>query len=168
MSSFQYPQAPRPFSPKPSRRSSEEDRAWARLYKDVAHACTAEEVVKHLDQDPEAKRSHLALYLSAKKTLRTQKVIDARNRRVGTFVRSILYILARLVLGPVRLLRSIASNSIDIAVGLLPAARRDPAKVRASALRRSPEFARAAERFTAVSGTPSPMAHSEESRDIAA
>ena len=46
-----------------NRRTADEDRAWAQLYASVGQAATAEEVVKQLDADAEARRSHLALYL---------------------------------------------------------------------------------------------------------
>ena len=52
-----------------------------------------------------------------------------------------------------------------VAVEMLPPARRDPAKVRVSALTRDPEFAKAAERFTATADGATPIAgQHEESR----
>jgi hypothetical protein len=123
---------------------------------------TAEEVVKQLDADAEARRSHLALYLRAKTTLRERQVADARNQRIGAFVRSVVTIV---VVGPFRLLRSLLSIGSDVAVEMLPPARRDPAKARVSTLTRDPEFAKAAERFTATSDGATPIAgQHEESR----
>jgi len=62
-------QPPAQFNPGSNRRTADEDRAWAQLYANVGQAATAEEVVKQLDADAEARRSHLALYLRAKTTL---------------------------------------------------------------------------------------------------
>jgi hypothetical protein len=52
---------------------------------------------------------------------------------------------------------------------MLPPARRDPAKARVSTLTRDPEFAKAAERFTATSDGATPIAgQHEESRSAKA
>ena len=159
-------QPPAQFNPRSNRRTAEEDRAWAQLYASVGQAATAEEVVRQLDADAEARRSHLALYLRAKTTLRERRVADARNQRIGasvrTFVRSVVAIL---VVGPVRLLRSLLSTGSDVAVETIAPARRDPAKARVSTLTRDPEFAKAAERFTATADGATPIAgQQEESR----
>lgn len=155
-------QPPPQFNPKPNRRTAEEDRAWAQLYASVGQAATAEEVVKQLDADAPARHNHLALYLRARTTLRERKVIEARNQRIGAFVRSVV---AFLVIGPFRLLRSMLSSSSDVAVEMLPPARRDPAKVRVRSLTNDPEFARAAERFAASADGVAPTAgQHEESR----
>lgn len=155
-------QPPSQLNPKPNRRTAEEDRAWAQLYASVGQAATAEEVVKQLDADAPARHCHLALYLRARTTLRERKVIEARNQRIGAFVRSVV---AFLVIGPFRLLRSVLSSGSDVAVEMLPPARRDPAKVRVRSLTSDPEFARAAERFAASAGGVAPAAgQHEESR----
>ena len=155
-------QPPSQFNPKPHRRTAEEDRAWAQLYASVGQAATAEEVVKQLDADAPARHCHLALYLRARTTLRERKVIEARNQRIGAFVRSVV---AFLVIGPFRLLRSMLSSGSDAAVEMLPPARRDPAKVRVRSLTSDPEFARAAERFAAsADGVPPTAGQHEESR----
>ena len=155
-------QPPSQFNHKPNRRTAEEDRAWAQLYASVGQAATAEEVVKQLDADAPARHCHLALYLRARTTLRERKVIEARNQRIGAFVRSVV---AFLVIGPFRLLRSMLSSGSDVAVEMLPPARRDPAKVRVRSLTSDPEFARAAERFAASADGVAPTAEQhEESR----
>ena len=155
-------QPPAQFNPALNWRTVEEDRAWAQLYASVGQASTAEEVVKQLDVDAQARHSHLALYLRAKTTLRERKAVEARNQRIGAFVRSVVTLL---VVGPFRLLRSVLSSSTDVAVEMLPPARRDPAKVRVNALTRDPEFARAAERFAASAAGVAPTAgQHEESR----
>ena len=155
-------QPPAQFNPGSNRRTADEDRAWAQLYASVGQAATAEEVVKQLDADAPAKHCHLALYLRARTTLRERKVIEARNQRIGAFVRSVV---AFLVIGPFRQLRSLLSSGGDVAVEMLPPARRDPAKVRVRSLTSDPEFARAAERFAASAEGVTPTAgQHEESR----
>lgn len=154
-------QPPAQSNPRPNRRMAEEDRAWAQLYASVGEAATAEEVVKQLDADAQAKHGHLALYLRARTTLRERKAVEVRNQRIGAFVRSVVTLL---VIGPLRLLRSLLSSGTDVAVEMLPPARRDPAKVRVSALTRDPEFARAAARFTASEGAAPGAGQLEESR----
>ena len=163
---LQNAQPPAHFDPGSNRRTADEDRAWAQLYASVGQAPTAEEVVKQLDADAEARRSHLALYLRAKTTLRERRVAEARNQRIASFVmtfaRSVVAIVA---VGPFRVLRSLLSTGSDVAVEMLRPARRDPAKVRVSTLTRDPEFAKAAERFTATADGATPIAgQHEESR----
>lgn len=85
-----------------------------------------------------------------------------RNQRIGALVRSVVTIV---VVGPFRVLRSLMSTGSDVAVEMLPPARRDPAKARVSTLTRDPEFAKAAERFTATADGATPIAgQHEESR----
>ena len=157
---------PAQFNTRSKRRTGEEDRAWALLYASVGRASTAEEVVKQLDADIEARRRHLALYLRAKTTLRERRIADARNQRIGEFLRSVVAIV---VVGPIRLLRSLMSTGSDVAVEMLPPARRDPAKARVSTLTRDPEFAKAAARFTATVAGATPIAGEHEgSRDAKA
>jgi hypothetical protein len=94
--------------------------------------------------------------------LRERKAAEVRNQRIGAFVRSAVTLL---VIGPLSLLRSLLSSGTDVAVEMLPPARRDPAKVRVSALTRDPEFARAAERFAAsADGTAPAAGQLDESR----
>ncbi len=158
----EYARPPAQFKPMSNRRPAEEDRAWAQLYASVGQAPTAEEVVRQLDADAEARRSHLALYLRAKTTLREQRAAEARNQRFGVFVRSVVTLL---VIGPFRLLRSVLSSSTHAAVEMLPPVRRDPAKGRVRSLTRDPEFAQAAQKFTASVEATAPAAEqNEESR----
>ena len=74
------------FDPRSTRRTAEDDRAWAQLYASVGQASTAEEVVKQLDADAQTRRSHLALYLRAKTTLRERRIADARSQRIASLV----------------------------------------------------------------------------------
>jgi hypothetical protein len=151
---------------RPDRRAAEEDRAWAQLYASVGQAATAEEVVRQLDGDAQARHSHLALYLRARTTLRERKLAEVRNQRIGAVARSVV---AWLVIDPLHLLRSVLRSVLwsgtDVALQVLAPARRDPARVRVTALSRDPEFASAAERFTAATqDRPAVARQNEESR----
>jgi len=158
-------QPPAQFNPGSNRRTADEDRAWAQLYASVGQAATAEEVVRQLDVDAEARRCHLALYLRAKTTLRERRVADARNQRIASLVMTLARSVVAIVVGPFRVLRSLLSTGTDVAVETIAPARKDPAKVRVTALTRDPEFARAAERFTATADGTTPIAgQHEESR----
>lgn len=66
----------------------EEERAWVSFYTRVGNdLALATEVLAQLDSDPDIKRSHLALYLCCKESLRTHKAKQARNKRIGQFIR---------------------------------------------------------------------------------
>ena len=152
----------RQFGTQVNRLAVEEDRAWALLYASVGRAFTAEEVVKQLDADAQARQSHLALYLRARTTLREQQAAEALNQRIGAFVQSVVRSVLRsvvrpiarsaltlLVIGPFRLLRSMLSFGVGVAAQTLPSARTGPAKGRVSTFKADPEFAKPAVRFTA-------------------
>lgn len=161
LSNEQHPPQPRQYTPAPNRRYAEEDRAWSLLYAAIGQTSAAEEVVKQLDADPQSKRTHLALYIRAKTTLREQKAADARNQRIGAFVRHALDLM---VLGPLRLLRAALTFGVGVAVEALPPVRREPAKARASALRSDPDFAHAKDRFTVGADGTAAASGAEESR----
>jgi hypothetical protein len=80
---------PRP-RPRRSGIESEEERAWVGFYKRVGRdPAIATEVMAQLESDPEMKRTHLALYLCCKESLRRHKARQARNKRIGQFVRGL-------------------------------------------------------------------------------
>jgi hypothetical protein len=81
----------RPFQSSSPRRSTidiEEQRAWVGFYKRVSRdVALAAEVMAQLDGDAEMKRRHLALYLSCKQSLRVHKARQARDKRIGQWLR---------------------------------------------------------------------------------
>ncbi len=138
----------RQFGTTLNRMAVEEDRAWALLYASVSRASTAEEVVKQLDADAQARQSHLALYLRARTTLREQKAAEMRNQRIGAAVQCVLRsAVTLLIIGPVRLLRSVLSSGSGVAVGMLASASTQSAKDRVRTSKKAPAFARTEERF---------------------
>src|SRR6218665_1781690 len=105
--------------PRPRRSGieAEEERAWVEFYQRVrSDAVLAAEVLAQLDKDAEMKRSHLALYLSCKESLRREKAREARNKRIGYFVRPPAHLPFMFWPG----LRAFAGSSPDIAIEMLP------------------------------------------------
>jgi hypothetical protein len=127
-------------APRYGRRNAEEDRAWYHLYKRVGEYAVAAEVIQHLESDPQAKHTHLALYLRCKETLRRHKAIQKRNERIGSFTRQLMAIL---VVGPLRALYALLRSGGAIALEMLPQSRREPAVPRMQHLKDEPAFVQA-------------------------
>src|SRR5438093_8591465 len=68
----------------------EEERLWVGFYRRVDNPGIAAEVIQHLDGDADQKRSHPALYLRCKESLRKKKARQARTKRIRRFMRRIL------------------------------------------------------------------------------
>lgn len=125
----------------------EEEKAWVTFYRRVGHDATiATEVMSQLEADPEMKRSHMALYLSCKESLRSHKARQARNKRVGQFVRWLCHGL--FVRMPLAVRRGLRQGG-DLAVECLPETIREPAMPQVRQLRRRGEFAQARSAFDA-------------------
>ena len=126
----------------------EEERAWVTFYRRVGHDATiATEVLNQLEADPEMKRAHLALYLCCKESLRSHKARQARNKRIGQFVR---WLCSGLFTAPARLLR----RGGDMALECLPETAKEPAAPQVRRLTREPEFARAQASFDPQAAVP--------------
>ena len=126
----------------------EEERAWVTFYRRVGHDVTiAAEVLTQLEADPEMKRMHLALYLCCKESLRSHKARQARNKRIGQFVR---WLCSGLFAAPARLLR----RGGDMALECLPETAKEPAASQVRRLTREPEFARAQASFDPQAAVP--------------
>jgi recombinational DNA repair protein (RecF pathway) len=68
----------------------EEERVWVGFYRRVGNPAIAAEVIQHLDADADQKRTHPALYLRCKESLRRKKARQARTKRIRRFMRRIL------------------------------------------------------------------------------
>src|SRR5256885_6192736 len=68
----------------------EEERLWVGFYRRVDNPAIAAEVIQHLDADADQKRTHPALYLRCKESLRRKKARQARTKRIRSFMRRIL------------------------------------------------------------------------------
>ncbi|HQV14289.1 MAG TPA: hypothetical protein PK620_05195 [Denitromonas sp.] len=141
--------------PRPRRASleSEEERTWVGFYQRVGRdPAIASEVLTQLESDPEMKRSHLALYLCCKESLRQHKARQARNKRIGQFVR---WLCIGLFIEPLRNLLRMWRQSSDLAVECLPEVGKEAAVPQVRRLVRKGEFATARTAFEqqAVSAT---------------
>lgn len=142
--------------PRPrSRRTSietEEERAWVGFYQRVGRdPAIATEVVAQLESDPEMKRTHLALYLCCKESLRRHKARQARNQRIGQFVRRLCH---GLFVQPWRNLLTGLRHGRDVAVECLPEVAREPAVAQVHRLAREAEFATAHAAFEQQATSP--------------
>lgn len=96
----------------------EEERAWVGFYRRVGREPTiAAEVLAQLDDDPEMKRAHLALYLRCRQSLRTQQLRQVRQQRIGQFVR---WLCHGLFVVPVQALHRAWNFGGDLAAECLP------------------------------------------------
>ena len=68
----------------------EEERLWVGFYRRVGNPAIAAEVIRHLDADADQKRTHPALYLRCKESLRRKKARQARTKRIRSFMRRML------------------------------------------------------------------------------
>lgn len=108
---------PRP-RPRRSGIADEEERAWVDFYRRVGREpAIATEVLAQLDDDPEMKRAHLALYLRCKQSLRMHQHRQARNQRIGQFVR---WLCHGLFVAPVHALHRALHLGGDLAAECLP------------------------------------------------
>ncbi len=106
--------------PRPRRSGieAEEEHAWVEFYRRVrSDAVLAAEVLAQLDKDAEMKRNHLALFLTCKENIRREKAREARNKRIGYFVRWLAHVL---LVQPLQSLRALGGTSRDIAIEMLP------------------------------------------------
>lgn len=159
---------PHPRTKRPSI-EHEEERAWVSFYKRIGNdLALATEVLAQLDSDPDMKRSHLALYLCCKESLRTHKARQARNKRIGQFVRWFCSGLFTqlFVRWPNAWHRSLRRGG-DIAVECLPEIGKEPAIAKARQLAQEPTFVTAQADFlqqrTGVSAEPAATAAAGDS-----
>ena len=128
---------PRP-RPRRSGIESEEERAWVGFYRRVGRdPAIATEVMAQLESDPEMKRTHLALYLCCKESLRQHKARQTRNKRIGQFVR---WLCHGLFVRPLHSLQKGLRHGSDIAVECLPEVVKEPAVAQVPRLARETEF----------------------------
>ena len=77
-------------APTAARSRSKKRRVWVGFYRRVGNPAIAAEVIQHLDADADLKRTHPALYLRCKESLRKKKARQARTKRIRSFMRRIL------------------------------------------------------------------------------
>ena len=129
---------------------SEEERAWVSFYRRVSRdPAIATEVMIQLESDSEMKRTHLALYLCCKESLRQHKIRQARHKRIGQFVR---WLCHSLFVRPWHSLQKGLRHGSDIAVECLPEAVKEPAVAQVRRLARDNEFSAARTAFEQQTG----------------
>ena len=129
---------------------SEEERAWVGFYRRVGRdPAIATEVMTQLESDPEMKRTHLALYLCCKESLRQNKIRQTRNKRIGLFVR---WLCHGLFVSPLHGLRKGLVHGSDIAIECLPEVAKEPAIAQVRRLAREAEFGAARTAFEQQAG----------------
>lgn len=138
----------------PYRRSSivlEEDKAWIGFYRRAGDPVIAAEILQQLEADAEMKRAHLALYLRCRESLRRHKERQARNKRIGQFVRMLC---GALLVTPVHALGKWLREGSDLAVACLPDAAAEPAKHHVRQLAAESEFVHAQSAYSAEVAAP--------------
>jgi hypothetical protein len=157
-----------PEKPRPRARRCgiefEEERAWVGFYKRVGRdPSIAVEVMAQLEADVDMKRTHLALYLCCKESLRAHKARQVRNKRIGQFVRGLgQVLLVRPMLG----LRTWLRHGGDIAVECLPDTRKEPALQQVRRLGRDAEFAAAQASFKKQGNSTVAVTTTAEASDV--
>jgi hypothetical protein len=98
---------------------------WVGIYHRVANPAIAAEVIQHLDADADLKRTHSALYLRCKESLRQKKARQARTKRVRSFMRRIF---GRLLRDPTRNTRPPLRRSAGVVIEGAPESMRESAQ----------------------------------------
>ena len=128
----------------------EEERAWVSFYQRVSRdPAIATEVMIQLESDSEMKRTHLALYLCCKESLRQHKTRQVRHKRIGQFIR---WLCHGLFIRPLRSLQTGLRHGSDIAVECLPEVVKEPAVAQVRRLARDVEFGEARSVFEQQTG----------------
>ena len=118
----------------------EEERLWVGFYRRVGNPAIAAEVIQHLDADADQKRSHPALYLRCKESLRRKKARQARTKRIRSVMRRMLGALLR---HSESTLRPPLRPSTRSVIGGLSESKREPAQPAAKSPPQSAELAAA-------------------------
>ncbi|CAM3392339.1 hypothetical protein [Acidovorax anthurii] len=125
--------------------AQEEERAWVSFYRRAKDATIASEVLEQLEADPEMKRDHLALYLCCREALRLQQAREARQQRIGQFVR---WLFGGLFMRAPKAAR-------DLAVACLPETRVEPANAQVQRMiAKNPKVRASRAAFQASAGAP--------------
>jgi hypothetical protein len=104
----------------PSNMDHEERRAWSDVYRTVERDVDlAAEVMQSLDTDPLLKRSHLALYLRCRQSVRSHRARRTRNRRMGQALRLVWSSVNRQISRVCMSLRRIGEGAVDLVTAVL-------------------------------------------------
>jgi hypothetical protein len=96
----------------------EENKAWIGIYRRAQHdPALAAEVMAQLNQNPEIKGDRLGLYVCCKECVRSERARQARNQRIGAFVRMLA---TWLFVFPLNAVRHLGRSTRDIVIETLP------------------------------------------------
>ncbi len=131
-----------------------EDFAWEALYRSAHDSATAAEVVEFLAADAEVRRTHLALYLCCRQTVREAEARRIRIQRIAALLRRLIDVV---IAAPLAVIGRIVRGGADVAIEIVPKA--DPAtsssRRKAAAPRRTRQPAKTAESAHTVHAFPS-------------
>jgi hypothetical protein len=122
----------------------EEEKVWVSFYRRVLDPSIAVEVLSQLESDPELKRTHLALYLRCKESLRSQKIRNARNKRIGQFVRMLCNAV---FVVPVITIWNLLRHGGNVALECMPEVAKEPATPRVGKLSKNAEVSQEKRKF---------------------
>lgn len=149
------PHPRQPPRPKRTGVDIEEDKVWIGFYEEVrGDAAIAKEIKTLLDDDLAMKQTRQGLYLMCQRKLRLEKERQARNDRIGRFVRRLF---TSIFVDFPNALRQATRNGGDIAVACLPELPDDPAQQQVQRLTTQPKYKQAQEAFV-QQGASAPVA----------
>ncbi|AEF88751.1 hypothetical protein DelCs14_1722 [Delftia sp. Cs1-4] len=134
----------------PARRKLEsverqEEKTWVDFYPQArSDAALAEEILAELERDETLRRRHRGLYLCCQRCIRLHENREARNRRIGRFVRSLFSAL--FIAFPKAALAALRSGR-NLAVACLPEAEENPAERQVRRLIENEAYAQADKAF---------------------
>lgn len=150
-SQIHQPHPRQPPRPKRTGVDIEEDKVWVGFYEEVrSDAAIAKEIKSLLDDDHTMRQSRQGLYLMCQRKLRLEKERQARNDRIGHFVRGLF---TSVFVDFPKALRQATRNGGDIAVACLPELPDDPAQQQVQRLTTQPKYKQAQEAFVQQGGT---------------
>ncbi|MGB7990698.1 MAG: hypothetical protein WCF44_14970 [Candidatus Methylophosphatis roskildensis] len=138
-----------------------EELAWDALYRASDDPTAAAEVVEYLDDEPDVRKSHLALYLCCRKTVRVHEARRVRTQRIAATLQMALHLV---LIAPLRTVIRTLRGSGDVAVEMMPqvqatrpvvAATSEPAVKRLRKVVKSGNFAQANASVPDPAGAPS-------------
>lgn len=144
---------PSPSNPKAASNLPMEDVAWHALYRSAHDPSRAAEVVEYLENDEASRKSHLALYLVCRQTMRAHEIRQIRIQRFASLLQLVVQIsLVMPVMAVLRLFRGASDLAVELKpnTGAEAPARRtkaEPAAKRVRKLVKQPEFAQAMGNF---------------------
>lgn len=131
-----------------------EDFAWEALYCSAHDSATAAEVVEFLAADVEVRRTHLALYLLCRQSVREAEARRIRTQRIAAVLRRLVDLV---IAAPLAAIGRLLRGGTDVAIAMMPKAdsATSSSRRKAAAPRRTRQPAKTAESGHTVHAFPS-------------